>query len=249
MNFELVTIKKGEIKTVDAFIKSFNAVGYNMRALSVSAYKFLTDENIEVRKEFKTRCLDELNMSSASISFLKTSGMLYSTSDVFYDFPYTNVVLFKKAIDHYIEKNYPNKLAWEFVDDDICENVICELAKLHYSRVDENDTEECKLQLLALSQKELRHLVDVYASDKVVEDTSEDTSEDATEDTIEDTSEDSTPTDEEMEEVNSHYITYIDDDIYEIISMLSDVNIKMSKQSLIDVMKSAVDKLNGGMRK
>ena len=242
-NFELVTIKKGEIKTVDAFIKSFNAVGSNMRALSVSAYKFLTDDNIEVRKEFKTRCLDELNMSSASISFLKTSGMLYSTSDVFYDFPYTNVVLFKKAIDHYIEKNYPNKLAWEFVDDDICENVICELAKLHYSRVDENDIEECKLQLLSLSQKELRHLVDVYASDKG------DTPEDTSEDTTEDTTEDSPPTDEEMEEVNSHYITYIDDDIYEVISMLSDVNNKMSKQALIDVMKNAVDKLNGGMRK
>jgi hypothetical protein len=31
--------------------------------------------------------------------------------------------------------------------------------------------------------------------------------------------------------------------------MLSDVNNKMSKQSLIDVMKNAVDKLNGGMRK
>ena len=73
-NFELVTIKKGEIKTVDAFIKSFNAVGSNMRALSVSAYKFLTDDNVEVRKEFKTRCLDELNMSNASISFLKTSS-------------------------------------------------------------------------------------------------------------------------------------------------------------------------------
>ena len=248
--FEMVTIRKGEIKTIDAFIQSFNAIGSNMRTLSVTAYRFLSDDNVEIRKEFKTRCLDELHMSPSTISFLKTAGMLYTASHVFYDFPYTNVIFFKKAVDYYIEKNYPNKLDWEFVDDDICENVVIELAKLHYSFINPDDTEECKNQLLTLSQKELKNLIEKYIAPPVeVVDDTDDASDDTEDDTSEDTTDDNTPTDEEMDEVNSHYITYIDDDIYEVISLLSSVQHNMTKQGMMDIMKQAVDKLNGGMRR
>ena len=52
MKYELTTISKGTIKTVDSFIKNFNAIGANMKALSVSAYKFLTDENKDVKIEY-----------------------------------------------------------------------------------------------------------------------------------------------------------------------------------------------------
>lgn len=224
--FELVTIRKGEVKTVDAFIRGFNAIGKNMKTLSVSAYRLLNDDNVEVRKEFKTRCYDELHMSASTVTFLKTAGYLYLLDDRFYKFSYTNVIYFKKALEHYTDVNPSIHFDLNSDENDIhIDNIFRELATLHYSLVAQDDKEEHVEQLLTLSQKELKNLIDKWCTPvEVIEDTTEDTSEDVTDDKI--------------EEVNSHLITYLDDDIDAINTIIDAciANQKITKTALLDAL-------------
>ena len=236
--FELVTIRKGEVKTVDAFIKGFNAIGKNMKTLSVSAYMLLNDDNVEVRREFKTRCYDELHMSASTVTFLKTAGFLYLLDDRFYKFSYTNVIYFKKALEHYTEVNPSIHFDLNSDENDIhIDNIFRELATMHYSLVAQDDKEEHVEQLLTLSQKELKNLIDKWCTPiEVVDDTTEDASEDESEDTSDDTTED--VSDEEIEEVNSHLITYLDDDIDAINTIIDAcmANQKITKTALLDAL-------------
>ena len=132
MAYELTTISKGTIKTVDSFIKNFNAIGANMKALSVSAYKFLTDENKDVKIEFQKRVMDELKMSKTTLSFLKTAGYLYLLDDRFSEFAYTNVIYFKKAIDYFTKKNEVEPT------EEVITTMFEDIAKYHNSRIKEN---------------------------------------------------------------------------------------------------------------
>lgn len=237
-NYELVTMRKGEIKSVDSFIINFKTIGANMKALCVSAFNFLTSEDKEVVKDFRCRVIDELNMSKATLSFMKTAGRLYLMNDIFAEFPYTNVVLFDNAIKAFKSRN-------EVTDDDtIVYHVFEDLAKLHSSTVSEglDNYKEC---LLGLSQKELKHLIDIYSKDdepEVVEDDS--TESESTEDDSEDTEE--VIDDEVIEEVNDHIVTYYDEEIDSIMCLIDSVieNPKASKQTMIDALNDIKRVLN-----
>ena len=223
--YELTTISKGTIKTVDAFIKNFNAIGANMKALSVSAYKFLTDENKDVKIDFQKRVMDELKMSKTTLSFLKTAGYLYLLDERFGKFAYTNVIYFKKAIDYFTDKN---SVA---VNEDTLSTMFEEIAKLHNSRITENYVES----LVELSQKELKNLIEKYVSretSKVEENEEEPTKE---------------VTEEVTEEEQAKFYSIIDDDFNEVMSLLTEIknNPKMAKAEIyknidgvIDILKS-----------
>lgn len=182
-NFSLVTVKKGNITTVDGFIKTFNTIGHNMKALAVSAYGFLTSEDKELSIEFGKRVRDELKMSKATLSNLRTAGWLYSLNDYFENFAYTNVVLFKKNVEELEEVN------------DITLGVMLrEIAQLSNSQLSD-DVNECVEYLTELSQKDLKHIIEVYntpIAEATVEDVTEDTEEaveEETEEAVEDTEE------------------------------------------------------------
>ena len=223
--YELTTISKGTIKTVDAFIKNFNAIGANMKALSVSAYKFLTDENKDVKIDFQKRVMDELKMSKTTLSFLKTAGYLYLLDERFGKFAHTNVIYFKKAIDYFTDKN---SVA---VNEDTLSTMFEEIAKLHNSRITENYVES----LVELSQKELKNLIEKYVSretSKVEENEEEPTKE---------------VTEEVTEEEQAKFYSIIDDDFNEVMSLLTEIknNPKMAKAEIyknidgvIDILKS-----------
>lgn len=216
-NYELITISKGTIKTVDSFIKNFNAIGANMKALSVSAYKFLTDENKDVKIEFQKRVMDELKLSKTTLTFLKTAGYLYLLDDRFSSFAYTNVIYFKKAIEYFTEKN----------DVEANENTLTtmfeEIAKLHNSRITENFVES----LAELSQKELKNLIEKYIA---VEEEPEDE-----EDTTADEAEEETTIDGEfIEEEQAHFYSIIDEDFDIIYNTVSEITDKMSKLEIME---------------
>lgn len=233
MKYELTTISKGTIKTVDSFIKNFNAIGANMKALSVSAYKFLTDENKDVKIEFQKRVMDELKMSKTTLSFLKTAGYLYLLDDRFSEFAYTNVIYFKKAIDYFTNKNDCE------VNEKTLSTMFEEIAKLHNSRLTENFVDS----LVELSQKELKNLIEKYVSRETSneEETEEETTEEVTE---EDTTEEETTSEEDEEQAKFYSI--IDDDYNDIISTLETImnSPKMSKVEMLTNIKKVYDKLS-----
>lgn len=224
MEYALTTIEKGEIKSVDSFITNFKSMGTNMKALSVSAYKFLTSEDKEVNKEFRCRVMDELNMTKATLSYLKTAGELYTLDDRFSEFAYTNVIFFKKVVESLEEK-----------DDAHLSQMFENLALMHNSYAEE----DTYITVLAsLSQKELKNLIDKYMKKdevEVVDDVEETEDTDETEDIDEEpgTSED------EVEEVNGHYVTFLDDEIDSIICLIDTCleNKKISKIALLDALK------------
>ena len=218
MAYELTTISKGTIKTVDSFIKNFNAIGANMKALSVSAYKFLTDENKDVKIEFQKRVMDELKMSKTTLSFLKTAGYLYTLDERFGEFAYTNVIYFKKALDYFTKKNEVEPT------EEVITTMFEDIAKYHNSRIKENFVDS----LVELSQKELKNLIDKYVSRETSEEetTEENTTE---EDTTEEVTEDTT---EEVEQAKFYSI--IDDDFNAIMDCINEINDKMSK---VEIMK------------
>ena len=213
MAYELTTISKGTIKTVDSFIKNFNAIGANMKALSVSAYKFLTDENKDVKIEFQKRVMDELKMSKTTLSFLKTAGYLYTLDERFGEFAYTNVIYFKKALDYFTKKNEVEPT------EEVITTMFEDIAKYHNSRIKENFVDS----LVELSQKELKNLIDKYVSRETSEEVEEDTTEEVEE------SEDTT---EEVEQAKFYSI--IDEDMNAIMNCLNEINDKMSK---VEIMK------------
>ena len=233
MKYELTTISKGTIKTVDSFIKNFNAIGANMKALSVSAYKFLTDENKDVKIEFQKRVMDELKMSKTTLSFLKTAGYLYLLDDRFSEFAYTNVIYFKKALDYFTKKNEVEPT------EEVITTMFEEIAKLHNGRLTENFVDS----LVELSQKELKNLIEKYVSHDISneEETEEETTEEVTE---EDTTEEET-TSEEIEEQAKFY-SIIDDDYNDIILTLETIinSPKMSKVEMLTNIKKVYDTLS-----
>lgn len=234
-NYELITISKGTIKTVDSFIKNFNAIGANMKALSVSAYKFLTSEDKELKKDFQIRVKDELNMSASTMTFLKTAGGLYLLDDRFADFAYTNVIYFKKAIEYFEEKNDIE------ISEESLTTLFKELALLHNSRLTEGFVES----LVELSQKELKHLIDIYTSDEVeelVEESSEESSEESNEEEVEE------PTEEELEEVNAHVVPVLDDDLQVILDVIAEVTDKTSKIELREKLEYIKNHVEGLMK-
>lgn len=248
-NYVLVTMKKGVITSVDSFIKSFNAIGHNMKALSVSAYNFLTSDNVELKKDFQIKVMDELKMTRATLTYMKTAGWLYRLDSIFDNFSYTNVIYFKKAIDYY---NNNNKLRYDIPSDcDFLDNgtdelreyvhkqiekMLIEISMIHDSRVETID--DAIESLKNLSQKDLRSLIDKYVSHDT-EETEEETTEDTTEDTIEDV----TPSDEEVTEVNLHLLTYTDDEINSILDLIDTLTAtsKVTKQALIDGLNDIAD--------
>ena len=234
-NYELITISKGTIKTVDSFIKNFNAIGANMKALSVSAYKFLTSEDKELKKDFQIRVKDELNMSPSTMTFLKTAGGLYLLDDRFADFAYTNVIYFKKAIEYFEEKNDIE------ISEESLTTLFKELALLHNSRLTEGFVES----LVELSQKELKHLIDIYTSEEVeevVEESTEDESNEESGDEVEE------PTEEEVEEVNAHVVPVLDDDLQVILDVIAEVTDKTSKIELREKLEYIKNHVEGLMK-
>jgi hypothetical protein len=224
MKYELTTISKGTIKTVDSFIKNFNAIGANMKALSVSAYKFLTDENKDVKIEFQKRVMDELKMSKTTLSFLKTAGYLYLLDDRFSEFAYTNVIYFKKAIEYFTKKN----------DCEINEKTLSTMfeeialfSNSHLTKEDENYIN----YLVGLSQKELKNLIEKYVSRETLEE--EETEEDTTEEVTEEDTTEEEPTSEEVEEQAKFY-SIIDEDFDEVMTLLTEIknNPKMAKAEI-----------------
>lgn len=234
-NYDLITISKGTIKTVDSFIKNFNAIGANMKALSVSAYKFLTSEDKELKKDFQIRVKDELNMSASTMTFLKTAGGLYLLDDRFADFAYTNVIYFKKAIEYFEEKNDIK------ISEESLTTLFKELALLHNSRLTDGFVES----LVELSQKELKHLIDIYTSDEVeevVEESSEESSEESTEEEVKE------PSEEEVEEVNAHVVPVLDDDLQVILDVIAEVTDKTSKIELREKLEYIKNHVEGLMK-
>ena len=233
MKYELTTISKGTIKTVDSFIKNFNAIGASMKVLSVSAYKFLTDENKDVKIEFQKRVMDELKMSKTTLSFLKTAGYLYLLDDRFSEFAYTNVIYFKKAIDYFTKKNDVE------INEDTLTTMFEEIAKLHNSRLTDNFVKT----LVELSQKELKNLIEKYVSRETLEEeeNEEETTEEVTE---EDTSEETT--EEVNEEEQAKFYSIIDDDYNDIITTLETImdSPKMSKVEMLTNIKKVYDTLS-----
>ena len=235
MKYELTTISKGTIKTVDSFIKNFNAIGANMKALSVSAYKFLTDENKDVKIEFQKRVMDELKMSKTTLSFLKTAGYLYLLDDRFSEFAYTNVIYFKKAIEYFTKKN----------DCEINEKTLSKMfeeialfSNSHLTKEEENYIN----YLVGLSQKELKNLIEKYVSCETLKE--ETTEEETTEEETEENTTDEI-TSEEVEQQAKFY-SIIDDDYNDIITTLETImdSPKMSKVEMLTNIKKVYDTLS-----
>ena len=234
MEYAIITMNKGNIKTVDSFIKNYNAIGHNMKALSVSAYAFLTDENKEVRKEFKTRVLDELHMSNATLTNLKNAGYLYSLHDFFNEFAYTNIIFFKKLVDRLEE-----------VNDATIEHMFRVVAHSSNSRL-ADETTQCVEYLASLSQKDLKNVIDKFIDSITVEDTAEET--DNTEDTAEDTTEDTVEdvTEDTSEEVEAVFYNIIDDDFADIMNTLTVMinEKKLTKQELVNYAECIYNRLS-----
>jgi hypothetical protein len=233
MKYELTTISKGTIKTVDSFIKNFNAIGANMKALSVSAYKFLTDENKDVKIDFQKRVMDELKMSKTTLSFLKTAGYLYLLDDRFSEFAYTNVIYFKKAIEYFTKKN----------DCEINEKTLSTMfeeialfSNSHLTKEDENYIN----YLVGLSQKELKNLIEKYVSRETLEE--EETEEDTTEEVSEEDTTEEEPTSEEVEEQAKFY-SIIDEDFDILYNTVCEITDKMSKIEIMNRVAKVKDML------
>ena len=230
--FDLVTIRKGEIKTIDVFIQNFNSIAHNMKALSVTTYNFLSSDDKEFVKEFRMRTMDELNMSNATITNLKNAGMMYTLSDRFEKFSYTNVIYFVNAIKFFTEKY--NVIITEGTPQTIIDKMLLEIIQLHNSRIE--DVEKGVEELLKLNQKELKHLIDVYTTTGVEVVEAEEESEEESEEEAE---EEST---EEVEIVDNK-VTYLDDDINNIITIITEIeeNKKMTKQAILDKLAEIKD--------
>ena len=223
-NFSLVTVKRGNITTVDGFIKTFNTIGHNMKALAVNAYGFLTSEDKELSIEFGKRVRDELKMSEATLSNLRTAGWLYTLNDYFENFAYTNVILFKKNVEELEE-----------VNDATLGMMLREIAQLSNSQLSD-DVNECVDYLTELSQKDLKHIIEVYNT-PIVEATVEDAEE--TEEAVEED-----VTEEAVEEATFYNI--IDDDFSEIMDTITVmINEKsLSKKELVEYAKVVYNKLS-----
>ena len=232
-NFSLVTVSRGEIKNVDGFIKTFNSIGHNMKVLAVSAYGFLTSEDKELSIEFGKRVRDELNMSKATLSNLRTAGWLYSLSDIFEKFSYTNVVLFKKNVEELKDEN-------GIIDMANLYKFIVELALTADSRIElkcedlGDDAIQSSYFLSSLSQKDLKHIIEVYNT-PIAEATIEDVEEDI-EAVEEDTEEAIEDTEEAVEEVRQ--ILVLEEDLNAWKYMLGCLRKEMTKDEIFKTIEA-----------
>ena len=238
-NYSLVTVSKGQIKTVDGFIKTANSIGHNMKALCVSAYSFLTNDDKELVKEFQSKVMDELGYSTATLSQMKFTGEMYAEyNDFFKDFSYTNTYEFRKLI---------NRL--EVIDDAHIKHALIALGNFTNSRLGD-DVEKCVDYLSALSQKTLRDIINKYCDfldGKVVEVKKEDVKE-VTEEEAEETEETTAPTEEVIEEVNEHIYSVTDDELNAIISALVNIDMNSTKKNISASINDVAEMVNNLMK-
>lgn len=217
-NFSLVTVKKGNITTVDGFIKTFNTIGHNMKALAVNAYGFLTSEDKELSIEFGKRVRDELGMSKATLSNLRTAGYLYKLNDNFLPFSYTNVVAFKKVVKKLEDS--------ELLTEANINKTLIDIARFADSQQPEEVT-NCTEFLASLSKKNLESIITKFLKSVDGKDT---------EDVI----------DLELEEVeyDDPRITMYKDDIVNTLNILGAITSDMTKNNIMTEITKAIELLS-----
>ena len=219
----LVTVSKGEIKSVDGFIKAFRSVGHNMKVLAISGYEFMTNEDKELSIEFGKRVRDELGMSKATLSNLRTAGYLYKLNDNFLPFSYTNVVAFKKVVKKLEDS--------ELLTEANINKTLIDIARFADSQQPEEVT-NCAEFLSSLSQKNLESIIAKFLKSVDGKDT-EETEE--TEDVI----------DLELEETeyDDPRITMYKDDIVNTLNILGAITSDMTKNDIITEITKAIELL------
>lgn len=235
----LVTVSKGEIKNVDGFIKAFRSVGHNMKVLAISGYEFMTNEDKELSIEFGKRVRDELGMSKATLSNLRTAGYLYKLNDNFLPFSYTNVVSFKKVVKKLEDS--------ELLTEANINKTLIDIARFADSQQPEEVT-TCAEFLASLSQKNLESIISKFLKSvdgkgsEEIEETAEEIEE--TEEAVEETEEAVEETEEAVEEATFYNI--IDDDFAEIMNTLTImINEKsLSKKELVEYAGTVYNRLS-----
>lgn len=234
----LVTVSKGEIKNVDGFIKAFRSVGHNMKVLAISGYEFMTNEDKELSIEFGKRVRDELGMSKATLSNLRTAGYLYKLNDNFLSFSYTNVVAFKKVVKKLEDS--------ELLTEANINKTLIDIAKFADSQQPEEVT-TCAEFLASLSQKNLESIITKFLKSVDGKDT-EEKAEEETEETAEEIEETEDVIDLELEKAveEATFYNIIDDDFLEIMNTLTVmINEKsLSKKELVEYAKVVYNKLS-----
>lgn len=219
----LVTVSKGEIKNVDGFIKTFRSVGHNMKVLAISGYEFMTNDDKELSIEFGKRVRDELGMSKATLSTLRTAGYLYKLNDNFLPFSYTNVVAFKKVVKKLEDS--------ELLTEANINKTLIDIARFADSQQPEEVT-TCAEFLASLSQKNLESIITKFLKSVDGKDTEE---KEETEDVI----------DLELEEVEYEdpRIMMYKDDIQNTLHILACISKNMSKDDIMTEITKAVELL------
>lgn len=231
----LVTVSKGEIKNVDGFIKAFRSVGHNMKVLAISGYEFMTNEDKELSIEFGKRVRDELGMSKATLSNLRTAGYLYKLNDNFLPFSYTNVVAFKKVIKKLEDS--------ELLTDANINKTLIDIARFADSQQPEEVT-TCAEFLASLSQKNLESIISKFLKSIDNEDTKEE-DEEKTEDVTDETEDTEDVIDLELEDVeyDDPRIAMYKDDIENTLKILADINGSLTKDEILTEVMKAVELL------
>lgn len=230
----LVTVSKGEIKNVDGFIKAFRSVGHNMKVLAISGYEFMTNEDKELSIEFGKRVRDELGMSKATLSNLRTAGYLYKLNDNFLPFSYTNVVAFKKVVKK-LEDG-------ELLTEANINKTLIDIARFADSQQPEEVT-TCAEFLASLSQKNLESIITKFLKSVDGKDTEE--KEEETEETAEETEETEDVIDLELEDVeyDDPRITMYKDDIVNTLNILEAITNDMTKKDIMTEITKAIELL------
>lgn len=231
----LVTVSRGEIKNVDGFIKAFRSVGHNMKVLAISGYEFLTSDDKELSIEFGKRVRDELGMSKATLSNLRTAGYLYKLNDNFLPFSYTNVVAFKKVVKKLEDSDLLNEAN--------INKTLIDIARFADSQQPEEVT-NCAEFLASLSQKNLESIITKFLKAVDTEEVTEEETEEETDvemtipdgvDEVEDT--------EDTEDYDDPRITMYKDDIVNTLNILAGISTDMTKNDIITEITKAVELL------
>jgi len=230
----LVTVSKGEIKSVDGFIKAFRSVGHNMKVLAISGYEFMTNEDKELSIEFGKRVRDELGMSKATLSNLRTAGYLYKLNDNFLPFSYTNVVAFKKVVKKLEDS--------ELLTEANINKTLIDIARFADSQQPEEVT-NCAEFLSSLSQKNLESIIAKFLKSVDGKDTEEtEETEDVIDLELEET-EDVIDLELEETEYDDPRITMYKDDIVNTLNILGAITSDMTKNDIITEITKAIELL------
>lgn len=233
-NYSVITISKGEVKSIDGYIKLANAIGHNMKALTVSAYRFMNAENKDEVIEFKTRVMDELGYSNTTLSQMKFTGKMYvEFEEWFKDFPYTNTYEFRRLI---------NKDRLEAIDEAHVKHVLIAVANYSKSSLGD-DIDKCVEYLLTLSQKELRNVIMKYCDfldGKVIEGETPKKEEPKKEEPVENDGAENEDVEEVYEDEEATFYNIIDDDMTKLFEVLT-ANGDDTYDTLIERMSKALD--------